>query len=218
MTSGLRIVVGEDSLLFREGLVRLLDELGHTTLAAVGDAVSLLRSARELVPDLAIVDVRMPPDHDSDGARAAASIRSEEPTVGVLLLSQHIELRHCLDLIGSPGFGYLLKDRVLDLDDFDDALRRVAAGGVALDPLVVQSLVRSRRAPTLTTLSKREQEVLALVAEGRSNTSISSALHLSERTVEAHMRSIFTKLDLPGDGTTHRRVRAVVTYLESGAT
>lgn len=203
-------------MLFREGLIRLLAELGHVTVAAVGDAGALRQVVSEHDPDLAIVDIRMPPDQDSDGARAAAEIRAQHPTVGTLLLSQHIELRHCLDLIGTDGFGYLLKDRVLDLDHFDDALRRVAAGGVALDPQIVQALVRSRRSPPLAALSTREREVLALVAEGRSNTSLSEALNLSERTVEAHMRSIFTKLGLAGDAATHRRVRAVVAYLDRG--
>ncbi len=212
-TTGLRVVVGEDSVLFREGLVRLLQELGHTTLRAVGDAVALREAVEEHRPDLAIVDIRMPPDLDSDGARAAAAIRAGDSGARILLLSQHVELRHCLDLIGTDGFGYLLKDRVLDLDRFDEALRRVAAGGVALDPQVVQALVRSRRSTGLGALTPREQEVLALVAEGRSNTSLSEVLHLSERTVEAHMRSIFTKLDLPSDAGTHRRVRAVIAYL-----
>ena len=217
MTKALSIVIGEDSALFREGLVRLLAELGHTTAAAVGDAVALRLAVAEHRPDLAIVDVRMPPDQDSDGTRAAAAIRDENASVGILLLSQHIELRHCLHLIGTPGFGYLLKDRVLDLDEFDDALHRVAAHGVALDPQVVQALVRSTQAPSLSILTTRELDVLGLVAEGRSNTSISTALSVSERTVESHMRSIFTKLDLSEDDATHRRVRAVIAYLESGA-
>ncbi|CAN5617027.1 response regulator transcription factor [soil metagenome] len=216
MSDALRIVIGEDSLLFREGLVRLLDELGHQTVAAVGDAVALERAVTGLRPDLAIVDVRMPPDLESDGARAAAEMRADDARLGILVLSQHIELRHCLHLIGTPGFGYLLKDRVLDLDEFDDALRRVAAHGVALDPLVVQALVRSAQAPSLSILTSRERDVLGLVAEGRSNTSISAVLQVSERTVESHMGSIFTKLGLCDDGATHRRVRAVVTYLESG--
>ena len=156
----------------------------------------------------------MPPDMDAAGTRAAAGIKVDQPEVGVLLLSQHIELRHCLSLIGTPGFGYLLKDRVLHLTDFDDALRRVALGAVALDPEVVQALARSRQTPHLP-LTPREREVLALVAEGQSNTAISRVLHLSERTVEAHMRSIFSRLGLTDDGTTHRRVRAVITYLET---
>jgi DNA-binding NarL/FixJ family response regulator len=211
-----RIVVAEDSMLFREGLVRLLEERGHQVVAAVGDAESLRDAVAEHHPDLAVVDIRMPPDNDSDGAQAARRIRDEEPEVGVLLLSQHIQLRHCLGLIGTPGFGYLLKDRVLHLDEFEDAIARVAGGGVALDPEVVQALVRGRTAEdSLGALSDREQQVLALVAEGRSNTAVGRALHLSDRTVEAHLRSVFTKLDLYDDGTTNRRVRAVVSYLES---
>jgi DNA-binding NarL/FixJ family response regulator len=212
----MRVVVAEDSVLFREGLVRLLGDLRHDVVAAVGDASSLVDAVAETRPDLAIVDVRMPPDHESDGARAALTIREDSPEVGVLLLSQHIELRHCLELIGSPGFGYLLKDRVLRLEEFDDALIRVAGGGVALDPEVVQALVRSRRRTTsLDALTARELDVLSLVAEGHSNTAIGSELALSERTVETHMRSIFGKLGLHDDGATHRRVRAVIAYLES---
>jgi DNA-binding NarL/FixJ family response regulator len=142
---------------------------------------------------------------------------SGTPAIGVLLLSQHIELRHCLELIGTPGFGYLLKDRVLRLDEFEDALDRVARGGVALDPEVVQALVRSRQTPTaLDSLTRREADVLRLVAEGHSNTAIGNALGLSERTVETHMRSIFSKLGLLDDGATHRRVRAVIALLEAG--
>ncbi len=213
----MRVVVAEDSVLFREGLVRLLTELGHQVAAAVGDAPALLATIDHDPPELAIVDVRMPSQQELDGAQAASMIRAQNPTVGLLLLSQHIELRHCLHLIGTPGFGYLLKDRVLRLEEFDDALRRVATGGVALDPDVVQALVATRQAPALSRLTPRETEVLALVAQGHSNTTIGTRLGLSERTVETHMRSIFGKLDLYDDGTTHRRVRAVVTYLESDA-
>jgi DNA-binding NarL/FixJ family response regulator len=212
----MRIVVAEDSVLFREGLVRLLTELGHDVVGAVGDATALLAVVAETRPELAIVDIRMPPDNESDGARAAVAIRKDHPAVGTILLSQHIELRYCMELIGTPGFGYLLKDRVLHLDQFDDALQRVASGGVALDPEVVQALVRSRHATSLERLTERETQVLELVAQGHSNTAISVTLRLSERTVETHMRSIFSKLGLLDDGATHRRVRAVVTYLESG--
>ena len=203
-------------MLFREGLVRLLHERGHRVVAAVGDAEGLLEAVTVHHPDLAVVDIRMPPDHDSDGAQAARRIRDEKPAIGVLLLSQHIELRHCLGLIGTPGFGYLLKDRVLHLDEFDDALSRVAGGGVALDPEVVRALVRGGNArDALSALSDRERQVLAVVAEGHSNTAVGRVLLLSDRTVEAHLRSVFTKLDLYDDGTTNRRVRAVVAYLES---
>jgi DNA-binding NarL/FixJ family response regulator len=212
----MRIVIAEDSVLFREGLARLLTDLGHQVVEAVGDAPALLAAVAEKRPDLAIVDIRMPPDHDSDGALAAVTIRDRDPALGVVLLSQHIELRHCRELIGAPGFGYLLKDRVLHLDQFDDALRRVAGGGVALDPEVVQALVRTQQSPALRGLTERETQVLELVAQGHSNTAISTRLGLSERTVETHMRSIFGKLGLLDDGSTHRRVRAVITYLESG--
>ena len=170
--------MAEDSVLFREGLVRLLEERGHEIVAAVGDADALLEAVAVHHPELAVVDIRMPPDNDSDGAVAARAIRKQHPETGVLLLSQHIELRHCLNLIGTPGFGYLLKDRVLHLDEFDDALTRVAQGGVALDPEVVQALVRGQNGPqALLNLSNREREVLALVAQGQSNAAVGRALH-----------------------------------------
>lgn len=211
----MRIVVAEDSVLFREGLTRVLAELGHDVVAAVGDAAALSTAVDEERPDLAVVDVRMPPDLNSDGARAAVLLRSRYPALGLLLLSQHVELRHALPLIGSPGFGYLLKDRVLDLVEFADSLQRVASGGTALDPEIVRVLVRSRSTPSaVDDLSEREREVLAWVAQGLSNTSVARQLMLSERTVEAHMRSVFTKLGLHDDGSTHRRVLAVVAYLE----
>jgi DNA-binding NarL/FixJ family response regulator len=210
----MRVVVAEDSLLFREGLVRLLQDAGHDVVEAVGDADRLAGAVDEHRPDLVVVDVRMPPDLDSDGARAATAIRERHPAIGIVLLSQHLELRHCRPLVGTPGFGYLLKDRVLHLEEFDDALRRVAAGGVALDPEVVQALVRSTGA-ALDGLTEREREVLGLVAEGHSNTAVAAALGLSERTVEAHMRSVFTRLGLVDDGSTHRRVRAVIAWLDS---
>ncbi len=214
----LRIVVAEDSLLFREGLVRLLTEQGHEVVAAVGDAVTLRTVVDDLLPELAVIDIRMPPNLESDGAEAAVALRATHPTLGLLLLSQHVELRQCLGLIGTAGFGYLLKDRVLDLAEFADALDRVAAGGIALDPEVVKALVRSRTAPSaLDDLSERERQVLALVAQGHSNTAVAGALTLSERTVEAHMRSVFIKLGLHDDGSTHRRVLAVVAYLEGRA-
>ncbi len=212
------MVVAEDALLFREGLVRLLEDAGHQVVGVVERADALVASVAEHQPDLAIVDVRMPPGHGSDGARAAGVVRASYPRVGVLLLSQHLELRECLHLVGEPGFGYLLKESVLRLEDFDDALQRVATGGVALAPEVVQALVRSRTAPVaLGRLTQRETEVLGLVAQGRSNGDVARLLGLSERTVEAHMRSIFTKLGLVDDGATHRRVLAVLAHLESHA-
>jgi DNA-binding NarL/FixJ family response regulator len=214
----MRVVVGEDSVLFREGLVRLLADSGHDVVAAVGDAESMEAAVRDLKPAVVIADIRMPPQLESDGARAAASIRADFPDVGILLLSQHIELRECLDLVGTPGFGYLLKDRVLHLAEFEDALSRVSSGGSAIDPEIVRSLVGARTSSALDSLTPREREVLGLVAQGHSNAGIAAILFLSERTVMAHMHSVFTRLGLIDDGTTHRRVLAVVTYLESGRT
>lgn len=211
----MRVVVAEDSVLFREGLVRVLEEQGHQVVDAVGDADALRASVATHLPDLAIIDIRMPPDMESDGARAAEALRESHPEVALVLLSQHLELRYCLGLIGTSGFGYLLKDRVLDLQEFDSSIRRVGDGGVALDPAVVQALVRDRQASSaLDALSDREREVLAVVAQGHSNSAVAAVLFLSERTVEAHMRSVFSKLDLRDDGTTHRRVRAVVAWLD----
>jgi DNA-binding NarL/FixJ family response regulator len=212
------VVIAEDAVLFREGLVHLLVDAGHAVVAVVEDSDALLPAVAEHLPDLAVVDVRMPPGYESDGARAAGVVRATYPDVGVLLLSQHIELRDCLHLIGSPGFGYLLKESVLRLEDFDDALRRVAEGGVALAPEVIQALVRAQSAPAaLAGLTERESEVLRLVAEGRSNSHVAGLLGVSDRTIESHMRSIFTRLDLHDDGATHRRVLAVLAYLESHA-
>lgn len=210
----MRIVVAEDSVLFREGLVRLLAEKGHEVVAAVGDAPALLAAVAELTPALAVVDVRMPPRMESDGAEAAAALRASHPDLGLLLLSQHIDLRHTVRLIGSPGFGYLLKDRVLDVAEFVAAAERVADGGSALDPAVVRALVRTHGGPGLGELSERELVVLRLVAEGLSNTAVADRLVVSERTVEAHIRSVFIKLGLPDEGT-NRRVLAVLAYLDS---
>jgi len=210
----MRIVVAEDSVLFREGLVRLLAEKGHEVLDAVGDAAALQESVDRNRPDLAVIDVRMPPAMESDGAEAAAALRVLYPDLGLLLLSQHIELRHVLPLVGTPGFGYLLKDRVLDLADFTAAAEGVATGGSALDPAVVQSLVHARAGSTLDDLSERELDVLGQVAQGLSNTAIADKLVVSDRTVEAHIRSVFTKLGLPDEGT-NRRVLAVLRYLEA---
>jgi DNA-binding NarL/FixJ family response regulator len=214
----MRLVVGEDSVLFREGLVRLLADAGHDVVAAVGDAESMEAAVRDLSPAVVIADIRMPPQLASDGARAAAHIRADCPDVGILLLSQHIELRECLDLVGTPGFGYLLKDRVLHLSDFEDALHRVADGGSAIDPEIVRSLVAARTSTALGSLTPREREVLSLVAQGHSNGAIAATLFLSERTVMAHMHAVFTKLGLVDDGSTHRRVLAVVTYLQTRQT
>ena len=209
----MRIVIGEDSTLFREGLVLLLRDAGHEVAAAVGDADALEAAVAREAPDLAIADIRMPPGDEDAGARAAARIRRDHPGVAVMLLSQHVETRHSLDLVAAGGFGYLLKDRVLDVDDFLDALRRVADGGSALDPEVVAALVGPRRDDPLDVLTPREREVLGLMAEGLTNAGIAARLVLTERTVESHTRSVFMKLDLHGDGAGHRRVQAVLSFL-----
>lgn len=210
----MRIVIAEDSVLFREGLARLLTEAGHEIVAAVGDAVALVAAAHEHRPDLCVVDVRMPPGLEADGARAAQVLRQEMPLLPILLLSQHVETRHCVPLVGSGAFGYLLKDRVLRVDDFLDAVRRVAAGGSALDPAVVGALMaRGSGNTALSALSEREGEVLSLVAEGRSNVAIARALMVTERTVETHMRSVFAKLRIDDERDNSRRVKAVLAYL-----
>jgi serine/threonine-protein kinase PknK len=212
-----RVVIGEDSALFRRGLDLMLRDAGHDVVAAVGDAVALLAAVREARPEIAVVDIRMPPGDDDDGAVAAARIRREMPDVAVMLLSQHVETRHTLDLVAAGGFGYLLKDRVLDVDDFLDSLRRVAGGGSALDPEVVAALVARRREDPLDALSAREREVLGLMAEGRTNAGIARRLWLTDRTVETHVRSILGKLGLPASDEDHRRVLAVLAFLRAAA-
>lgn len=212
----LRIVVADDAVLFREGLVRLLEEAGHDVIAVVGDAVSLIQVVDADRPDLAVIDIRMPPDLTDDGVRAARDLRWRHPGLPILLLSQHIEIRRAAELAGEGGFGYLLKDRVLQVDDFLDALQRVAAGGSALDPAVVAALVsplRLQGGAGVDALTDRERDVLGLVAQGLKNGAIARELVLSERTVEAHMRAIFQKLRIPDSGNDHRRVCAVVVYL-----
>ncbi len=212
----MRVVIGEDSALMREGIVRLLIDAGHDVVAKVSDASSLLDAVEEFEPDIVIIDIRMPPDMTDDGARAAREIRRRDPDLPIMLLSQHVETRHSVDLATSGSFGYLLKDRVLDIDDFLDALQRVGAGGTALDPEVVASLLRpSRRHNRTDMLTPREQDVLAQMAEGRSNRAIARTLHLNERTVESHIRSILTRLDLADSHDDHRRVLAVLTYLRA---
>jgi DNA-binding NarL/FixJ family response regulator len=212
-----RIVVADDSVLFREGLVRFLGEDGHEVVAAVGDVAGLQDSVARHEPDLAVIDVRMPPGMRDDGAQAARRLRAEHPALPMLLLSQHVEIRHAVPLMSAGGFGYLLKDRVLRVDDFLDAVRRVAAGGSALDPEVVAALLRPQaQAGALGRLTDRERDVLGLVAEGRSNAAVAARLGLAERTVETHMRSIFQRLDLADGGDGHRRVLAVLAYLAAG--
>lgn len=210
----MRVVVAEDSVLFREGLVRLLSDAGHDVVATADDATALVAVVAEQPVDLVIVDVRMPPGMRDDGARAAQQMRMQYPELAIVLLSQHVETRHVLHLVATGSFGYLLKDRVLRVDDFLDALVRVAAGGTALDPAIVSELVTpSHRDDPIRDLSAREREVLELVAEGKSNTSISRELVIAERTVETHMRAIFRKLHIDEDEGHHRRVLAVLAHL-----
>jgi DNA-binding NarL/FixJ family response regulator len=212
-------VIAEDTVLLREGLAGLLEDAGHTVVARVGDGESLLAVVAEHEPDLAIVDVRMPPTYEDEGMRAAVAIRRDHPATGVLVLSQHVESRFAVEFVSAEGgVGYLLKDRVLDVGEFLDAARRVSRGGSALDPEVVKQLLSpARDDDALANLTPREREVLALVAEGRTNASIAAELWLTEKTVETHVRSILGKLDLPQDGDTHRRVLAVVTYLRASS-
>ena len=211
----LRVLVAEDSVLLREGLVRLLEESGCEVVAQAGDAPDLLRKARGHKPDVAIIDVRMPPDNTDDGLRAALTIRSEQPETAVLVLSQYIEDRYAIELIGEvpEGVGYLLKERVSDVDTLLDAVHRVAAGGSVIDPQVVGQLLGRHRQDPLDELSTREREVIELMAEGRSNHAIATKMVITERAVEKHVTSIFSKLGLPPAEDDHRRVLAVLTFL-----
>ena len=213
----MRIVIAEDTVLLREGLAGLLEDAGHAVVARVGDAPSLVAAVQEHEPELAVVDVRMPPTHGDEGMVAAAEIRERYPGTAVLVLSQHIETRHAVRLVAAGGgFGYLLKDRVLDVDDFLDAAARVAAGGTALDPEVVATLVAPpTREDALAPLTPREREVLALMAEGRTNAGIARRLWLTEKTVETHVRAILGKLGLPVSDEDHRRVLAVLAFLRA---
>ncbi|MDX6725126.1 MAG: hypothetical protein QOD44_1488 [Solirubrobacteraceae bacterium] len=214
----MRVVLADDSMLLREGVARLLEEAGLEVVAQAGDAEDLLRKVGAHKPDVAIVDVRMPPTHTDEGLRAASEIRDRHPDVGVLVLSQYIEESYAMELLSSnaEGVGYLLKDRVADLERFIDAVRRVGEGGSALDPEVVSRLLgRRRREDPLSELSPREREVLGLMAEGRSNHAIADQLVVTERAVEKHVTSIFNKLSLPPAQMDHRRVLAVLTYLKA---
>jgi DNA-binding NarL/FixJ family response regulator len=209
-----RVVIAEDQALLREGLGRLFEDAGHDVIAAVGDADRLRAAIAEHDPDLAVVDVRMPPSFSDEGIRAAGWIRDAHPDVGVLVLSQHVQSAGAVGLVTQGGFGYLLKDRVLDVAEFLEAAERVAAGGSALDPKVVASLVGGE-SDDLGALTEREREVLSLMAEGLTNNGIARRLVLTERTVEGHIRSVLMKLDLPEGGDAHRRVLAVVAYLRA---
>jgi len=216
--TALRVLVADDSVLLREGLVRLLEEGGCEVVAQAGDAEDLLRKARAHKPDLAVVDVRMPPDNTDDGLRAALTIRGELPGTAVLVLSQYIEDQYAIELIGEghESVGYLLKERVTDVGALLEAVQRVAGGGSVIDPQVVSQLLRRHRAEDpLELLSPRECEVLELMAEGRSNHAIAAKLVVSERAVEKHVTSIFSKLDLPPAEDDHRRVLAVLTFLRA---
>jgi DNA-binding NarL/FixJ family response regulator len=213
-----RVVLADDQMLLRAGVARLLEDAGMEVVAQSGDAEDLLRKVGAHKPDVAIVDVRMPPTHTDEGLRAAAEIRERFPGTGVLVLSQYVEEAYALDLFadGADGLGYLLKDRVADLERFVESVQRVGEGGSALDPEVVGRLLgRRRREDPLEVLTPREREVLGLMAEGRSNSGIAEHLVVTERAVEKHVTSIFTKLGLPRASEDHRRVLAVLTYLRS---
>jgi len=214
----MRVMVADDSVLFREGLCRVLAASGFEVTASTGTADELIMRMTSDPPDVALVDIRMPPTHTTEGLEAAALIRARFPTVGVLVLSQYVEPHYALRLVHEAprGVGYLLKDHVADLDDLADAIRRVAAGGLVIDPSVVAQLVSRPRAHNpLDDLTARERDVLALMAQGRSNIAIGQTLFLSEKTVEAHIRNIFTKLDLSATSDDNRRVRAVLAYMSA---
>jgi DNA-binding NarL/FixJ family response regulator len=214
-----RVVIAEDSAVLRDGLTHLLAAHGHDVVGAVGDGPSVISAVASQHPDLAILDVRMPPTHTDEGLRAALEVRRDHPDVGVLVFSQYVETRYASQLFAEnlDGVGYLLKDRVADVGEFLDAVDRVAGGGSVLDPEVVRQLVGAsrRRASISEALTARERDVLALMAEGRSNTAIAAALVISEGAVEKHVANIFSRLDLPVSGQDNRRVLAVLRYLES---
>ncbi|MFG2071769.1 DNA-binding response regulator, NarL/FixJ family, contains REC and HTH domains [Nonomuraea maritima] len=213
----MRVVIAEDAVLLREGLVGLLERFGHAVVASVGDAPALVEAVLEHRPDVVVTDVRMPPGFSDEGLRAALELRERLPDLAVLVLSQYVEQTYAAELLASragAGLGYLLKDRIGDVREFVDALDRVGAGGTVVDPEVVRQLLRRRRDP-LARLTPREQEVLGLIAEGRANAAIARDLHVTEAAVAKHIANIFTKLDLPPAPDTHRRVLAVLAYLRA---
>jgi DNA-binding NarL/FixJ family response regulator len=212
-----RVVLADDDVLFREGVASLLERSGLEIVGQAGDGAQLIRLVREQEPELAIVDIRMPPDHSTEGLDAAREIRAGFPGTGIVLLSAHVEVEHAMEVLeGGDGAGYLLKSRVRDVDDFLDTVERVAKGGSVVDPVLVQELVGARRKDDpLAELSPREREVLALMAEGRSNAGIAKLLWVTEGTVEKHVHSVLSKLPLPATEDDHRRVLAVVAYLDA---
>ena len=212
----MRIVIADDAVLLREGAARLLEDAGFEVVGQAGDADDLMRKVRAHKPDVAIIDVRMPPDNSDDGLRAALSIRQELPDVGILLLSQYVEDRYIGELLagGTEGVGYLLKDRVGEIERFTEAVQRIGRGGSVLDPEVAAQMVGRREEP-LSELTDRERDVLALMAEGYSNRAIAETIFVSERAVERHVTSIFSKLGLEATGQEHRRVLAVLRYLQA---
>ncbi|MFV8054043.1 response regulator [Mycobacterium sp. 48b] len=215
--NALRVVVADDDVLLREGLASLLDRSGFDVVGQAADAAELLALVRDHAPQLAVVDIRMPPTHTTEGLDAAKVIRAESPDTGILVLSAHVDVEHATELLASGhGIGYLLKTRVTDVNDFVETLERIAKGASVVDPALVSELVSARRRDDpLAALSAREREVLMLMAEGRSNAGIARRLWVTEGTVEKHVRSILTKLNLAETGDDHRRVRAVITYLEA---
>jgi len=216
--TSMRIVIAEDSAILRDGLVQLLTIRGHDVVAAVGDATALIEVVDDAVPDLVVVDIRMPPTHTSEGLEAAIALRARHPKLGILVFSQYVETRYAAELLasGSEGVGYLLKDRVADVSEFVEALTRIAAGGTVLDPEVVTQLLgTSRQTDSVDALTARERQVLRLMAEGRANPAIAAALHLSPGAIEKYVTSIFAKLGLAPSPDDHRRVLAVLRWLES---
>jgi DNA-binding NarL/FixJ family response regulator len=215
--TGLRVVLAEDDVLLREGLASLLERSGYDVAGQAADGAGLLALAREAAPELVVTDIRMPPTHTTEGLEAARVIREERPDTAILVLSAYAEAEHAMELLASGrGIGYLLKSRVSDVDEFLDTLERVASGGSVVDPALVRELVAARRRDDpLAVLSAREREVLTLMAEGRSNAGIARRLWVTPGTIEKHVRSILTKLNLPEAGDDHRRVLAVITFLDA---